>query len=69
MKPCTNRIKSMAGALCLALATPVVSVRAQQVPIPQTPADVTGPSPGPMTKAYITMVGRMAYLWDGRSST
>ena len=59
----TSRSKSLAGALCVALAASVISVQAQQVPIPQTPADVTGPATGPMTKAYVTMVGRMAYLW------
>ncbi len=36
---------------------------AQQVPIPQTAAEVPGPLPGPMTKDYVRMVGRMAYLW------
>ena len=40
-----------------------VSVHAQQVPIPQTAAEVSGPAPGPMTKTYVQMVGRMAYLW------
>ena len=39
------------------------SVQGQQVPIPQTAAEVPGPAPGPMTKAYVQMVGRMAYLW------
>jgi len=37
--------------------------QAQQVPIPQTAAEVPGPALGPMTKAYVQMVGRMAYLW------
>ena len=36
---------------------------AQQVPIPQTAAEVPGPLLGPMTKEYVRMVGRMAYLW------
>jgi hypothetical protein len=37
---------------------------AQQVPIPQTASQVPGPSPGTaITKAYVQMVGRMAYLW------
>ena len=37
---------------------------AQQVPIPQTASQVPGPAPGTaMTKAYVQMVGRMAYLW------
>lgn len=38
--------------------------QAQQVPIPQSAAEVPGPAPGTaMTKAYVQMVGRMAYLW------
>jgi len=36
---------------------------AQQVPIPQTAAEVPGPAPGPMTKAYVQQVGRVAYVW------
>ena len=36
---------------------------AQQVPIPNTAAEVHGPLPGPMTKDYVRTVGRMAYLW------
>ena len=31
--------------------------------LPRTAAEVRGPAPGPMTKAYVQMVGRMAYLW------
>src|SRR5271166_4682731 len=49
--------------ICLTEATLAANVQAQQVPIPQTPAEVPGPAPGPMTKAYVQMVGRMAYLW------
>ena len=41
----------------------VGDLHAQQVPIPQTAAKVTGPAPGPMTKEYVQMVGRMAYYW------
>src|SRR5271167_4410972 len=57
--------KLMAAALvgAIALAMLAVSVRAQQVPIPQTAAEVTGPALGPMTKDYVQTVGRMAYLW------
>ena len=36
---------------------------AQQVPIPQTAAEVPGPALGPMTKDYVQAVGRMAYVW------
>ena len=41
----------------------VGNLQAQQVPIPQTAAEVPGPTLGPMTKAYVQMVGRMAYVW------
>ena len=35
-----------------------------QVSIPKTPADVRGPAPGnTMTKAYVQLVGQMAYFW------
>jgi hypothetical protein len=35
-----------------------------QVPIPTTPAEVSGPVPGnTMTAAYVQFVGRMAYIW------
>ena len=51
----------IAAVLVGALA--FTSAHAQQVPIPQTAAEVRGPAPGPMTKAYVQMVGRMAYVW------
>lgn len=36
----------------------------QQVPIPKTAADVSGPPAGnTITKEYVQMVGRMAYVW------
>ena len=44
------------------------NLHAQQVPIPQTAAEVSGPALGPMTEAYVQMVGRMAYFGGGRSS-
>ena len=35
-----------------------------QVPIPTTAAEVAGPVPGnTMTKEYVQMAGRSAYLW------
>src|SRR5271157_2041545 len=58
----TNLLKSLACAI-LALAILAAGVQAQQVPIPQTAGEVTGPAPGPVTKAYVQRVGRMAYLW------
>jgi hypothetical protein len=34
-----------------------------QVPIPRNASEVPRPAGGPMTKSYVEMVGRMAYLW------
>ena len=63
MKRRTNHIESLACAI-VALATLVVSVQAQQFPIPTTVAQVPGPATGnTMTKEYVQMVGRMAYFW------
>jgi hypothetical protein len=63
MKSRTKHFSSIACAVAIVLAMLVASVQAQQVPIPQTAAEVSGPAPGPTTKAYVQMVGRMAYLW------
>ncbi len=63
MKPRTKHFSSIACGVTIALAMLTVSVQAQQVPIPQTAAEVSGPAPGPMTKAYVQMVGRLAYFW------
>src|SRR5271166_7180191 len=63
MYPRTNHFKSLACAIAVAFALLAACVQAQQVPIPTTPAEVTGPAPGPMTKAYVQMVGRVAYFW------
>jgi len=42
----------------------VGSAQAQQYLIPTTAAEVPGPAPGTaMTKAYVQLVGRMAYIW------
>src|SRR6186997_1527063 len=52
------------GTIIVALVMLAGSTQAQQVPFPQTAAGVPGPAPGTaMTKAYVQMVGRMAYLW------
>jgi hypothetical protein len=49
-------------ALLSALA--FTNAQAQQVPLPKTAADVPGPAAGTgMSKEYVQMVGRMAYLW------
>ena len=50
-------------AVALVGAPTWTTVQAQQVPIPQTAAEVPGPALVPMTPAYVQMVGRMAYLW------
>jgi len=63
MKPGMKYLKSTVCAIGTVLAMLAGDVRAQQVPLPQTAAEVPGPAPGPMTKAYVQMVGRMAYLW------
>ena len=63
MKPGMKHLKSTACAIGIVLAMLVGNLQAQQVPIPQTAAEVPGPAPGPMTKAYVQMVGRMAYVW------
>src|SRR4029077_19868659 len=48
----------------VALAILAGSPPAQRVPIPKTPAEVPGPAPGTaLTKDYVQMVGRMAYVW------
>ena len=52
----------IAAALACALA--LSTAQAQQVPLPKTAAEVPGPAAGTaMTKAYVQMVGRMAYVW------
>ena len=58
-----KHLKSTACAIGIILSMLVGNLQAQQVPIPQTAAEVPGPAPGPMTKAYVQMVGRMAYFW------
>ena len=64
MKPVSTHLKSIACAISIVLSMLAGNVQAQQVPIPQTPAEVSGPAPGTMTKAYVQMVGRMkAYFW------
>ena len=63
MKPgMKQHLKSTAWAITV-LAMLVGNLQAQQVPIPQTAAEVPGPTSGPMTKASVQMVGRMAYVW------
>ena len=63
VKPGMKHLKSTACAIGTVLAMLVGDLQAQQVPIPQTAAEVPGPTPGPMTKASVQMMGRMAYVW------
>jgi len=63
MKPSLQHLKCLACAIGIILSVLVGNVQAQQVPLPRTPAEVPGPAPGTMTKAYVQMVGRMAYFW------
>ena len=58
-----NRLTVVACAIAASIALLVGDVDAQQVPIPQTAAEVPGPLQGTMTKAYVEMVGRIAYFW------
>jgi hypothetical protein len=58
----TRRQDFIAAALVGALA--FTTAQAQQVPLPKTAAEVPGPASGNvMTKGYVQMVGRMAYVW------
>ena len=57
MKSDMSLFRSSAFAIgCVATALAGI-LQAQQVPIPQTAAEVPGPTSGPMTKAYVQMVG------------
>jgi hypothetical protein len=58
-----RRILLLAGSFLLAALALAGNLQAQQVPIPDTSAEVAGPAPGPMTKTYVQMAGRMAYPW------
>jgi hypothetical protein len=58
-----KRTQIIIATLALAVLAPG-SLFAQQDPIAKTAAQVPGPAPGtPMSKDYVQMVGRMAYLW------
>ena len=64
MKPRMKHLKSTACAIGIVLSMLAGSTQAQQVPIPQTAAQVPGPAPGTaMTKDYVQTVGRTAYFW------
>ena len=63
MKPGVRHLKPTACAIATVLLMLGGTLQAQQFPIPQTAAEVPGPTSGPMTKPYVQMVGRMAYVW------
>ena len=65
MKRTYLTIMSLAFATAIRTANAQATVTQQvQVPIPTTPAQVPGPFPGNiMTKDYVQMIGRMAYVW------
>ena len=58
-------MKTKITTLTFALAfTGLVPAQAQQVPQPKSADDVAGTPPGTvMTKEYVEMVGRLAYIW------
>jgi hypothetical protein len=59
----TRRTLMAGGALLAAVAVSKVA-HAQQVPAPKSAADVPGTPPGTiMTKEYVAMIARSAYLW------
>jgi hypothetical protein len=53
-----------AGAIGITLTMLLGNAQAQQFPLPTAAAEVPGPAPGTaMTKEYVQMIGRMAYVW------
>jgi hypothetical protein len=60
-------ISSSVTLICRAGFVQVVDAQGPQVPIPQTAAEVSGPAPGPKTRAYVQAVGRVAY--DGAAGS
>jgi hypothetical protein len=64
MKPGFLHFKCAACTTAVILSMLVGSAHAQQIPVPQTAAQVPGPIPRTgMTKDYVQMVGRTAYFW------
>ena len=60
MKQTFLRTLIVVGVVC----TTTTVLHSQQVPLPTTAAQVSGPAPGTaMTKPYVQMVARMAYFW------
>lgn len=55
---------SLAAAATLACLAATAVVSAPQVPLPRIPMEVPGPPAGTeMTKEYVDLIGRMAYVW------
>jgi len=64
VKPELRKPLVLAAALIAGSLQGPGTTQAQQAPIPTNAAEVPGPAPGTaMTKAYVQMVGRIAYLW------
>jgi len=64
MKQGMKYLKSTGCAIGIALSMLGGSAQAQQVPIPETAAQVPGPAPGTnLTTAYVQTVARAAYVW------
>jgi hypothetical protein len=60
----TRREIMAASGIVLSAATVSKLARAQQIPAPTSAAEVPGIPPGTiMTKEYVAMVGRSAYVW------
>ena len=63
MKATRRDIMALVGALISASASSKIA-QAQQIRAPASAADVPGMPPGTiMTKNYVTMVARTAYVW------
>jgi hypothetical protein len=64
MKMNIPALRALLAAVLIATLAFTASAQAQQVPLPKSPRDVPKPdSHTLMTKAYVQMVGRMAYVW------
>ena len=63
MKLGLKHLKCTTCAFGTALLMLPGNAQAQQVPIPQTAAEVAGPTSGPMTTASVQAMGRVAYIW------
>jgi len=61
----TSKRSKLACCVLLLAATGLATLaRAREVPAPKTAAEVRGTPPGTvMTKEYVEMVGRLAYIW------